>query len=700
MIREMALERRTTFVVGAAVVFIAADMWVFGRSMPFGFGLLLGASVLIPLCSAAVRRPVLAVVAFVALLPLGSIGLPFATSLAQITAAFTAVIVLAARITGRGRLIGWSPVIAASALLVLSALLSTLTSVDLNHSLRQTANYLIGLALAAAVVAATERRTDLLMVAMAVVVGGAVLCGSALTSVPRLEAHYNGTLVDNRPVGIFAEPNQLGLSAAIVLCFGIAMTIVTLRQRRTTLSMLCGITSVLALTALVLTLSRGAWIGAFVGLAVLVVLLRGARKPLLICLMTVGVVVLVVLVALPATSGSPVFAERLTSIFTGERSPYDERPAAWAGSLQQMAQRPVLGSGPAAYHAAATQGLAQFTDVRQVLHAHVLYLTVGAEQGVLGLAALVIVIGVGARAALRNRGALANSTSSGRGTTTPSTEAMVSGVSAATAAALTVVLAEGVVDYALRDPVLGTMTWLLIGLLAACVRTRSAIPQSNDPEVAEMKRLTFDWNGKALPKPEKKDSQNENAPPSAHPNRRAILAGLLAGLLVLGTGLAVIAQQPTRYAATSTVSFAPRSQPAISADIVRLAAGKYAVTAGAKSTLDSAARGNSMTTSQLRDDLAVSVQQETSNVDIQVTAADPADAAGAANAVAATVARKADRDRLISGEVTAPADPDAAKRKPSRTLLMTVAIVAAVLAGGWTAFGVRHISRRAAKDAR
>lgn len=356
MIREIALERRTTVMFGTAVVFISASMWVFGRSMPLGLGLLFGVPALILLTNAALHRPVLAVAAFALLLPAGSVGLPFATNLAQIAAAFTALVVLAARISGRGRRIGWSPVIAASALLVVSALLSTLTSVDLNHSLKQSANYLIGLALAAAVVAATERRTDLLLLAMAVVVGGAVLCGSVFTAVPDLEAHYNATLVNNRPLGIFAQPNELGLCAAIMLCFSMGMTIVTLRQKHTTLSVLCGIASVLALTALVLTLSRGAWIGASVGLVGLVALLRGARKPLLIYLMAVSVLVLAVLMTVPATSGSPVFAERLATIFTGERSSYDERPAAWAGSLQQMAASPLLGSGPAAYQAAAAQG--------------------------------------------------------------------------------------------------------------------------------------------------------------------------------------------------------------------------------------------------------------------------------------------------------------------------------------------------------
>ncbi|WP_405652427.1 O-antigen ligase family protein [Streptomyces sp. NBC_00019] len=478
----MGLDGRTALGVGCAAALTAAALWVGGRSVPLGLGLLLGVPVLVLLVAAAIRRPVLAVAGFALLLPAGGIQLPLAMNLVQITAAFAAMIVLAARINGRGRRVGWSPVIAASALLVVSALLSTLTTFNPSHSLTQCVNYLVGLALAAAAVAAPERRTDLLVLAMAVVVGGAVLCGSVLTSIPNLQAQYNATVVDNRPTGTFAQPNELGLCAAMMLCFSLAMAIVTLRRRRTTLSALCAVASVLALTALVLSLSRGSWIGAVAGLAVLMVLLRGARRPLLICLTGVGAVVMGLLVAVPATSGSPVFAERLSSIFTGERSPYDERPAAWAGAVQQMTQRPLLGSGPAAYQAAAAQGLAQSTDVRQVEHAHVLYLTVGAEQGVLGVAALVTAIGVGSREALRNRGVAAGLTSGGHGLTPSSAVSVESGVSAAAAAALAAVIAQGTVDYSLRNPVLGTVTWLLIGLLAACARTRSAMPGNDDPK--------------------------------------------------------------------------------------------------------------------------------------------------------------------------------------------------------------------------
>ncbi|MFF9275495.1 O-antigen ligase family protein [Streptomyces griseosporeus] len=705
MIGAPALERRPVTAAGAAAVLTAVGLWVAGRSVPFALLVLAGVPLLVWLVVAAVRRPVLAVAAFAVLLPLGNVELAYATSVAQIAAAVTAVIVLSARIRGRGQRIGWSPVLAASALLVVSALLSALTSASLEHSVLQSANYLFGLALAASVVAATPRRGDLRTVAMAFVIGGGVLCGGVLTVMPHLESHYGTTLVDNRPVGTFAQPNELGLWSAIVLCVSMAMAVTTLRQGRRGLSLVAGVAALTAAGALVLTLSRGAWIGAFAGLAVLVVLLRGARRPLLLGLGSVCAVLLALLVVTPSSPHSPIFTERLVSIFTGERSPYDERPAAWSGSVQQMTANPVLGSGPGAYPEAAQRGLAQFTDQRQVQHAHVLYLTVGAEQGVLGLAALAGAIVVGGREALRNRTETwrPGPASGGPAVRPPPERGTLTGVSAATVAGLTVVLAEGVVDYALRNPVLGMTAWLLIGLLAACARARPATESIDIPQVAEMKRLT-ETEGtsgtRPTPRARQGPAKDRHLPPVSRSVRRRVLAGLLVGLLVLGAGLAVIALQPTRYAVTSTVSLAPRSQPDVSADIVQLAAGKYAVTAGATRTLEFAARQSSMSTSQLRDDLDVSVQQQTANIDITVTSPNASQSAEAANAIAAVVARQTDGDRLISGEVTAPADADAATRKPSRTLLTAISVVAAVLAGGWAAFAVGRLDRRSDGEAR
>jgi capsular polysaccharide biosynthesis protein len=169
---------------------------------------------------------------------------------------------------------------------------------------------------------------------------------------------------------------------------------------------------------------------------------------------------------------------------------------------------------------------------------------------------------------------------------------------------------------------------------------------------------------------------------------------LLAGLLVLGGGLAIIELLPTRYSTTSTLSFAPRSAPNISADVIELAANKYAVVARSTTSVNSAAAAASVTREELRDALSVSVEPTTANLDIAVSLPDSRKAATAANTIAAVVSRAAVNDRLIAGEITARADPAAAQTEPSRSLLRVVAVAAALLAAGWASFAARHVGRR------
>ncbi|CAL9636685.1 hypothetical protein [Streptomyces levis] len=181
---------------------------------------------------------------------------------------------------------------------------------------------------------------------------------------------------------------------------------------------------------------------------------------------------------------------------------------------------------------------------------------------------------------------------------------------------------------------------------------------------------------------------------SAASRRRGLLAALLAGLLVLGAGLVIIEELPTRYSTTSTVSFAPRSQPTISADVIELAANKYAVVAGSTASVASAAAAADVTREALRDALSISVDPQTANLNIAVALGDSRESATAANAIADVVDRAAARDTLIAGDITARADPAAAQTEPSRALLRVIAVAAALLVAGWVSFAARQISRR------
>ncbi|MER7402950.1 hypothetical protein ABT373_10805 [Streptomyces sp. NPDC000070] len=176
--------------------------------------------------------------------------------------------------------------------------------------------------------------------------------------------------------------------------------------------------------------------------------------------------------------------------------------------------------------------------------------------------------------------------------------------------------------------------------------------------------------------------------------RRGLIAPLLAGLIVLGAGLAVVGQLPAHYSATSTLSFVPRSQSVADADIIELIANKYAVVAGSTRTIDTAADAADVTPKQLRDELSVGVQPTTGNLEIAVSLGKREESAAAANAIATVVDRVADRDRLVSSDVTARADADAATAQPSLSLLRGLVVAAAFLVAGWVAFAMRQIARK------
>jgi len=195
----------------------------------------------------------------------------------------------------------------------------------------------------------------------------------------------------------------------------------------------------------------------------LVLLPAPGRRRLLATLAAVTVLGAAAPVVAPGQPAVSVVADRLRALATAERNPYDERPEIWREAVRQLEGSPVLGVGPGGYpgRAAGTPALRRADP----LHAHSMILTVGAEQGLIGVAALLGVIAAGVAAVLRARRAAARRHGGGAG------EEILAGA----AAALTALLGQGLVDYPVRNPVLGTLLWVLVGVLAAAA-ARVAAP--------------------------------------------------------------------------------------------------------------------------------------------------------------------------------------------------------------------------------
>jgi O-antigen ligase len=416
----------------------------------------------VPLLVLLARRwPAVAVCLVPLSLPIGLVGVP-GVPLPVVRLATVAAIGLVwlHQVGSRRPAAAPTPLLFAAGAVVLAALASTLVAVDPAGALRLDLGYLLGVGLVAIVPVACRTAGSLLLVALAGCAGGGLACARALATAQAPEEHYGGSLVVNRATGMFGQPNELGSFAAAVAVLAVAVLLAL--PRRHPLRLLALAAALPGYLAVAASLSRGAWIGSALGLLVFASLAGPAvRRRLVAGLAAAAVGLLAVATVLPAGSALSVVRDRAASLVNGQRNPYDDRPAIWREALRQWAARPLLGGGPGAYPVLAERA-AGLAMVRPE-HAHGLVLTVATEQGLVGLAALAGTVAVGVAGtvgAARRAAARAGPGRAGPGRL----------LLAGTAAALCTVLGQGLVDFPLRNPVLATQVWLLVGMLAAAIR--------------------------------------------------------------------------------------------------------------------------------------------------------------------------------------------------------------------------------------
>jgi O-antigen ligase len=157
--------------------------------------------------------------------------------------------------------------------------------------------------------------------------------------------------------------------------------------------------------ALVLTLSRSAWLGAAVAV---IVLLVGSRRHISRSVLVGAAALLLIVGAVAAILGlaggyqfERSVAARATSVF--ELTAWGPRPAIWRDSLHLIASRPLLGYGPDNFGLVYPRFQAASLGTVPVDKAHSETLQVAATQGLVGAAAYVLVLGAFIRAFWRGR---------------------------------------------------------------------------------------------------------------------------------------------------------------------------------------------------------------------------------------------------------------------------------------------------------
>jgi Mrp family chromosome partitioning ATPase/capsular polysaccharide biosynthesis protein len=142
---------------------------------------------------------------------------------------------------------------------------------------------------------------------------------------------------------------------------------------------------------------------------------------------------------------------------------------------------------------------------------------------------------------------------------------------------------------------------------------------------------------------------------------------------------------PNQYTATAVISFAPRPNSQLGADVVSIVVPKYQVYVTSDSVVAGVARTLGVGKSQISTHLDASIPQNTSNLGISVTGSSPGFVAKAANDLATATQNFSRSDRLLEGTIVARAAAPTTPSGPNRKLLDAAGVIVAVLLGGGVA---------------
>lgn len=287
---------------------------------------------------------------------------------------------------------------------------------------------------------------------------GGIAAGAALISTYAVWQHVSGAFVTSgffsssgelvaRADGGFGGANQLGGFLVILVPLAVAGVVLVRRLRPFYL-----ITAVMAVIGIYASFSRGAWLG----LAVIpLVFLRGRL-----------VVVALPVLALAALLAVPDLVRERLGTSSDQGSELAVRIDMWTTAGAVWREHPILGAGlgsfPDEYAKARVPGK-QFlpgTLFEPPPHAHNMFLQSLAEQGLLGLSALVAVLSTAVWQCLRLR---------------RSAQQWLATVGSAILASIAAFSVHNLFDVTLREGT-GIYVWALLGLLSALVSIDRAEP--------------------------------------------------------------------------------------------------------------------------------------------------------------------------------------------------------------------------------
>ena len=357
---------------------------------------------------ATLVRPQLGVLLVVLAVPFGSLRqVQVGVMNVGVTEVLVALVIAAwlMRMFARGKLIvRWPPLTLPLVFFLAAIGLSSLGSVSLQHSVKELVKWVEALALYVLVANEMTGRWKRALVAVLLGVGALVALHGIfqfLFQVGPEEFVLFGRFM--RAYGTFEQPNPyagyLGLTLPLAVGLVIASIVPSQGRASTSWLILAGGTGVLMAVALVMSWSRGAWLGATAAIGVIVVAVaaRSGRAVVL------GLVLSIIAAYLLLAGGITLLPASILQRF-GDFMPYLgvgdvrgvevtdanfavlERMAHWQSAVGMWTDHPWLGVGIGNYEVVYNR-YALPLWATPLGHAHNYYLNIGAEAGIVGLIA-------------------------------------------------------------------------------------------------------------------------------------------------------------------------------------------------------------------------------------------------------------------------------------------------------------------------
>jgi O-antigen ligase len=264
-----------------------------------------------------------------------------------------------------------------------------------------------------------------------------------------------GDIATGRATGSFAHPNTLATFEALALPGALALALKGPARMRPVALVSLGV----IFAGLALSLSRGGLLAVAGAMAMMLIWGPFRRTVIAACL-----IVLVLAIAGGNPLGDVQQVELLTSRLQSisySAAGVDPRFRVWEGTPEIIADHPIFGTGEKSFPRTAQQYglfvLGRRTSTYE--HAHNIPLTIGAELGLIGLAALGWLVVALIRALVR-----------GYRRSAPEDRGLV----LALAAAFLALALQGLVDYTLRSAVIVAVVFVLV----ACVAVLSDSPRA------------------------------------------------------------------------------------------------------------------------------------------------------------------------------------------------------------------------------